>query len=234
MFLQRSTVVEREIERAVVEHQARTGAAIVMDPHTGEILAMTNWPLFDPNVFRSSQASDWRNRTVADMWEPGSTFKVFTYAAALETGVLGPDTVLDCGDGRIQIGRYRIRDTHRNEELTAWQVIEQSSNIGTYRMAAMTGEEQLFHYIEEFGFGQRTGIGLGGESSGLIAHEACTIHVPPTSMNLRFFSKVFETGGRFLVQILWKCLRYFLRLENTLESQIKKKGLRWCTKDSPS
>ena len=162
-------IAEREIERAVLEFRARTGIAVVMDPHTGDILAMTNWPRFDPNTFRSSRPSDWRNRSVTDSWEPGSTFKIFTYAAALETGAVRPDDDIDCSNGRLRIGRHRIRDTHRDGVIPAWRVIQASSNIGAYRLASATGEDEIYSFFRQFGFGESTGIDLGGEQRGVLS-----------------------------------------------------------------
>lgn len=162
-------ITERAIQQVVLDHSARTAVAVVMDPHTGDVLAMSNWPHFDPNAFRSSRASDWRNRSLTDAWEPGSTFKVFTYAAALEEGALTPHSPIDCANGRIRIGRHRIRDTHREGIIPAWQVIQVSSNIGAYRMAAAVGEELVHQYYRDFGFGSALGIGLGGETGGILA-----------------------------------------------------------------
>lgn len=161
-------IVERELERVIEEQEAQTGVIVVMDPSTGEILAMTNWPPFDPNQFRILNPSDWRNRAVTDAWEPGSTMKVFTYAAALEAGVVDPDDDLDTAGGRLTVGRYRIHDHHRADSLEAWEVIQYSSNIGAYRMAQRLGDENLYQAFIDFGFGNSTGLGLGGEQSGIL------------------------------------------------------------------
>lgn len=162
-------IAEREIQRAVIEHGARTGVAIVMDPRTGEVLAMTNWPLFDPNLFRLSRPADWRNRAVTDAWEPGSTMKIFTYALALQANLIEPETEIDCNGGRLRVGRHRIRDTHHNEVLPAWQIIQVSSNVGIYQIAALLQDEGLHRGFHEFGFGEETGVGLGGEQRGQLA-----------------------------------------------------------------
>ena len=180
-------IAEREIEHAVLAFRARTGVAIVMDPHNGDVLAMTNWPPFDPNTFRGSQPSDWRNRSVTDSWEPGSTFKIFTYAAALELGVLEPDDDIDCANGRLRVSRrHRIRDTHREGVIPAWRVIKISSNIGAYRFASAVGEDQLFDFYARFGFTETTGIGLGGEQSGTLA--------PPPWAEIELANRAFGQG----------------------------------------
>ena len=180
-------IAEREIERVVLEYRARTGIAIVMDPHTGDILAMTNWPPFDPNTFRGSRPSDWRNRSVTDSWEPGSTFKIFTYAAALETGAIEPDDDIDCANGRLRVSRrHRIRDTHREGVVPAWRVIQASSNIGAYRFASAVGEDGIHEYYRRFGFGESTGIELGGEQQGILA--------PPPWAEIELANRAFGQG----------------------------------------
>ena len=205
-------VAEREIERAVIEHGARTGVAVVMDPHTGEILAATNWPPFDPNTFRSHRPSDWRNRTVTDAWEPGSTYKILTYAAALQAGVITPETEIDCSNGRLRIGRTRIRDTHRDGIVPAWRVIQASSNIGAYRMAELVGEEGMYDYYRQFGIGQVTGLSLGGEQRGILAeppwaeielaNRAFGQGITTTPMQMALAISVIANGGDLMRPML--------------------------------
>ncbi|MBN1947596.1 MAG: transpeptidase family protein [Bradymonadales bacterium] len=163
-------IAERELERVILEQSARTGVILVMDPQSGEVLAMASWPLFDPNRFRSSHAADWRNRAITDCWEPGSTFKTFTYAAALEADVIEPETRIECGQGRAQVGQYRISDSRRGiGTISAWQVIQVSSNVGIYRISQRLGQERFHQAIRQFGFGEPSGIGLAGEQRGLVA-----------------------------------------------------------------
>jgi cell division protein FtsI (penicillin-binding protein 3) len=160
---------EQVLEQTVLEQDARTGSIIVMDPNTGEVLAMTSWPHFDPNLPRTGLGEAWRNRSIADTWEPGSTFKVFTYAAAIEAGVINENTPIDCANGRMRIGQHTIRDTHREAIIPAQQVVQVSSNIGTYRIADMLGEDRLEQAFRDFGFGTPTGVPLRGERAGLVA-----------------------------------------------------------------
>jgi cell division protein FtsI (penicillin-binding protein 3) len=161
-------VAEIELEKAVAQYAASAGSAIVIDPRSGEILAMANVPRFDPNRFRFSRPTDWRNRAITDMYEPGSTFKAILAAAALSEGVVAPDELIDCEGGRFRIGRRTIHDHHRYEVLSFADVIANSSNIGCAKVAGRLGAERLHEAISHFGFARKTGIALPGEVRGLI------------------------------------------------------------------
>jgi cell division protein FtsI (penicillin-binding protein 3) len=159
---------ERELERAVAETGSVAGVAVVMDPRTGEVLAMANRPTFNPNRFGAYPSSHWRNRAVADAYEPGSIFKVFTAAAALQEKVVDPDELLDCGQGAIDIAGTRINDHHVFDKLTFRDVMAKSSDVGVVRVAQRLGRENFNRYLKEFGFGSPTGVELPGESPGLL------------------------------------------------------------------
>jgi len=159
---------ERELREAVDRARARSGVAIVLDPKTGEILALANAPTFDPNAFAKASEEARRNRAIRDLYEPGSVFKIVTFAAALEEGVLRPDEVIECLGGRIVLAGHAIRDHRPFFRLTARQVLEQSSNVGTIQIALRVGAARLAHYIERFGFGRRTGVELPGEARGIV------------------------------------------------------------------
>ncbi|GBC81197.1 Stage V sporulation protein D [bacterium HR10] len=159
---------ERELREAVRRTGARSGIAIVLDPKTGEILALANAPTFDPNIFWRAPDEARRNRAVRDLYEPGSVFKIVTFAAALEEGLLRPSEIIECLGGRIVLAGRAIRDHRPFFRLTAREVLEQSSNVGTIQIALRVGAERLAQYIERFGFGRRTGIELPGEARGLI------------------------------------------------------------------
>lgn len=159
---------ERELREAVRRTGARSGIAIVLDPKTGEILALANAPTFDPNAFGRASDEARRNRAVRELYEPGSVFKIVTFAAALEEGLLRPNEVIECLGGRIVLAGHAIRDHRPFFRLTAREVLEQSSNVGTIQIALRVGAERLAQYIERFGFGRRTGIELPGEARGLI------------------------------------------------------------------
>jgi cell division protein FtsI (penicillin-binding protein 3) len=159
---------EKEIERAVAETGSVSGLAVVMDPRTGEVLAMAGRPTFNPNRFNAYPSARWRNRAVADAYEPGSVFKVFTAAAALQEKVVDPDETVDCGDGSIEIAGMRVNDHAVFHQLTFRDVIAHSSDIGMIRIAQRLGRENFNRYIRDFGFGAATGVELPGESSGLL------------------------------------------------------------------
>lgn len=162
-------VVEQELAKAVRDRGAKRGSAIFLDPHTGGVLAMASYPSFDPNDFGSYPAESWRNRAIADVYEPGSTFKVITAAAGLEAGVVKVDDVIDCGMGGITIWKgIRVRDHDPYGMITFAQVISKSSNVGVIRVAMRLGDERLYRTIRAFGFGRPTGIDLPGESGGIL------------------------------------------------------------------
>ena len=161
-------VAERALVRATSEYRALSGSVIVMDPRDGSILAMASVPTFDPNRFRDYPEDSWRNRPVQGFYEPGSTFKIVTAAAALEEGIVTPSQIIDCGNGSIEIARTRIGEhgEARWDYLTFEDVLANSSNVGTIRVGLELREKRFYNYIRAFGFGERTGVQLPGESPG--------------------------------------------------------------------
>lgn len=161
-------LAETELEAAVQRFAAKAGTAIVLDPRSGEVLAMANVPRFNPNDYRSSVAEQRRNRAVTDLYEPGSTFKAILAAAALSHGAVAPDEVIDCEGGALRIGRRTIHDHHRYHLLTFADVIANSSNIGCAKVGQRLGADRLHAAISDFGFGKRTGIELPVEAPGMV------------------------------------------------------------------
>jgi cell division protein FtsI (penicillin-binding protein 3) len=161
-------IVERELARAVEERGAKRGSAVLLDPQTGGVRAMASYPSFDPNRFAAYPKSHWRNRTIMDVYEPGSTFKVFTAAAALESGLVRSEDVFDCEMGAITVTGIRIRDHKPFGRLTFAEVVARSSNVGVIKAALRIGDQRLYRTIRGFGFGRTTGIDLPGESSGIV------------------------------------------------------------------
>jgi len=159
-------LVYRELKAAVAAHHARAASAIVLDARSGEVLAMVNEPGFNPNNRASLRSSVFRNRVVTDVFEPGSTLKPFTAAAALESGKFSPHTVINTGSGLLTVGRNTIRDTHNHGPLTVAQVIEKSSNVGAARLALALGDRVLREMFSKAGFGAISGISLPGEVAG--------------------------------------------------------------------
>jgi cell division protein FtsI (penicillin-binding protein 3) len=162
---------ETELERAVNEFAAEAGSAVVLSPKTGEVLAMATAPRFNPAQFRSASADRWRNRPITDVYEPGSTFKAILAAAALEAGVVSPESRIDCEGGAYRIGRRVIHDHDPYGVLTFADVIAQSSNIGSAKVGSLLGPERLAASIRDFGFGRPSGIDLPSEAPGLVLPE---------------------------------------------------------------
>lgn len=160
-------IAEREIERAMQETHAEAATIIVQNPHTGEVLALANRPTFNPNVFEKVSPQALKNRAVSDIYEPGSTFKIVTIAAALEEKVTRPDEVIDCQNGAIQIAGLRIRDHEKFGMLSVSDIIAHSSDVGAIKVGLRLGEERFDHYIRAFGFGSQSGIELPGETRGM-------------------------------------------------------------------
>ena len=162
-------IAERELEQAVLEHRADAGAIVVLDPHTGETLAMANWPTFNPNAFADASSAARRNRAIQDTYEPGSTFKLVTASAALEEGVVTRDERFDVSAGSLRVGRTSVTDmsVHR-EPLTFDEVIIKSSNVGATMVGLRLGPERLSRYIRRFGFGQALARDLPGQGSGIV------------------------------------------------------------------
>lgn len=161
-------MAERELANAVQEFEADAGVAVVMAPDTGEILAMANVPLLDPNAPSRTVVGARKNRVITDFYEPGSTFKTFLAAAALEHGVIRPDDKVFCENGSYAVGKRTIHDSHPHGVLTFAQVVQQSSNIGCAKVAERLGTERYAAVIAQFGFGQPTKVELPGESAGRV------------------------------------------------------------------
>ncbi len=159
---------ERALEQAVEATGASSGSVLVLDPRSGEILAMACVPVFDPNRFNEYQPGSWRNRCITDTFEPGSTIKPFLLAAAMEEGLVSEQMKFDCEKGVYRFGGHWIHDVEPHEELTALEIITHSSNIGATKMAELLTAQTWWEYLKAFGFGQQTGIDLPGEVGGIL------------------------------------------------------------------
>ncbi|HEX6829431.1 MAG TPA: penicillin-binding protein 2, partial [Burkholderiales bacterium] len=163
----------RELKQAVEAQRAKAGGIVVLDAVTGEVLALANFPAYNPNNRATLSGSRARNRAVTDVFEPGSTLKPFTAAAALEAGLFRPDTVLQTAPGSLTIGNATIRDAHPQGALTVAQVIQKSSNVGAAKIALALPSEKLWTVFNSVGFGAPTGTGFPGEAGGrLRAHKS--------------------------------------------------------------
>lgn len=158
----------RELKQRIWETGAASGSAVVLDVATGEILAMANLPTFNPNAASLGSNDAHRNRAITDVVEPGSTMKPVTVAAALSSGAVTPQTIVETGPGWMPNGRYRITDTHNYGTLTVTGVITKSSNVGSAKLAAKLPDAYFYEFIKKFRYGDKPGSGFPGESTGLV------------------------------------------------------------------
>jgi cell division protein FtsI (penicillin-binding protein 3) len=161
-------IVEEELDAIYTGRRAQSASAVLLDPQSGAVLAMASRPTFDPNAFRSAGEAALRNRAVQDAYEPGSTFKMVTAAAALEQGVVSPADRFDCEMGGITLAGVRISDHKPFGDLSFREVIAKSSNVGTIKTALRVPTPDFYAAIRAFGFGRTTGVDLPGESAGLL------------------------------------------------------------------
>ena len=173
---------QKALKSAVMKTGARSGQCLVVDPETGEILAMAVVPEFNPNVFNKFQPYQWRNRIVTDSFEPGSTIKAFLLAAALDESIVAPQTEFDCEQGKYAIGGHVIHDTHEHGIMSVSDIIVQSSNIGAVKIGERLGYETFYRYLRRLGFGDRTGDEFLGEREGFIRSPEMTTPIDQANM----------------------------------------------------
>lgn len=161
-------LAERELDAAWRRTRSKAALAVVLDPRTGELLALAIRPTFNPNSFATATPAEWRNRAITDPFEPGSTFKVILAATALEEGVVHPDDRIYGEQGAITVANTVIHDWKRYGWLTFSEVLQHSSNVGAIKAGLALGRERFYRYIVGFGFGSLTGLGLPGESRGRV------------------------------------------------------------------
>ena len=166
------TIVDEELAAGVKRAKAKSGMAVVLDPRTGAVLAMSSYPTFDPNRQSRYSSSSKRNRVITDIFEPGSTMKIFTTAALLQENIAGKNELVYCENGRYKIYNHYMNDSKKHGWLTMEKVVEYSSNIGMIKLSQKLPANTLFRYLKGFGFGERTGVGLKGETSGLLRQPA--------------------------------------------------------------
>lgn len=162
-------IAESALEEAAETYSAKSGIAMVMNPKTGEILALAHYPRFNPNSFSRFHKDVWRNRAITDPFEPGSTMKIFLAAAAIESGLCTPSSIFYCEDGTYRIFRNVIHDSKPHGWLSLQQIVKYSSNIGTVKIAEMMGKNTLYNTLKKFGFGEKTGIDCPGETTGILS-----------------------------------------------------------------
>lgn len=200
---------EKAVAAAAIKTNAKSGSIVVLNPYTGDILAMANYPSYDPNGMQNGEKETpgaRSNLAVATPFEPGSVFKVVTLAAALETTNLTPDSIINCGNGTINLFGRVIHDHAHYASLSMADVLAHSSNIGAINIGLKVGEKNLYEYVRKFGFGRKTGIELPGESAGMLRRlsqwEATSIgsvamghEVGATSIQLALAGAIIANGG---------------------------------------
>jgi cell division protein FtsI (penicillin-binding protein 3) len=163
-------IAENALAEGVKEYSAQSGMAIVMEPQTGAILAMAHYPFFNPNAYTDFNKELWRNRAITDPFEPGSTMKIFSAAAAIESGNVRAHDIFYCENGSYKIGRNVVHDIKKHGWLSLQQIIKYSSNIGAVKLSEKLGPEKLYLMFRRFGFGDKTGIDSPGETTGSLSH----------------------------------------------------------------
>ena len=158
-----------ELKKAVIAHKAKSGSAVIIDVVSGEILAMVNQPAFNPNNRRNLKSAHYRNRVVTDVFEPGSTLKPFTVAAGLESGKFSPSSLVNTSPGFFKVGSNTVRDSKNLGTIDVATILQKSSNVGSSKMALSLTPEQHWHMLARMGFGEITGSGYPGESSGILS-----------------------------------------------------------------
>jgi cell division protein FtsI (penicillin-binding protein 3) len=161
-------IAEKELAAGVKSCRARSGTVVVLDPTSGEVLAMASQPDFNPNAFTRYRPAQWRDRAICDTYEPGSTIKMFLLAAALDKGVVKPNSVIDCENGAYRVGGKTIHDHHPYGRLKLPEILKVSSNIGAAKIGEALDRENFYRYLRDFGFGETSGIDLPGEQPGLL------------------------------------------------------------------
>lgn len=161
-------IVEREVDEAWKTYHPAGASAILADPMTGEILAMACRPNFDPNRFNEAKPEQMRNRAITDMYEPGSTFKIVVASAALNEGIVDEKTRIFCENGLFSYGGKTIKDHHKAGDMSVEEILKFSSNIGSAKMSLRMKDDEYYGYVRRFGFGEKTGIQLHGEISGMV------------------------------------------------------------------
>lgn len=159
-------VAEKELDEGLRAVRAKSGSVVILDPGSGEVLAMASRPSYDPNDFKKYHPSEWRNRALTDTFEPGSTIKMFLVAAALNEGVVRLQQSFDCENGTYRVGGKEIHDHTPHQRLTVGEILKYSSNIGSAKIGKVLERTRYHQYLRDFGFGQKTGVELPGEANG--------------------------------------------------------------------
>lgn len=211
-------IAEQELITAINLFEAKAGSVIVLDPITGEILAMANYPTFNPNSFFEYSSTYWRNRAIHDLFEPGSTMKIFSIATGLAVGAITPSDEFFCERGKFEIFGYTVHDSSKLEWLTVTEILQKSSNIGVSKISLLIGKQTLYNYLKRFGFGEKSGILLPGELSGKLRHwkewydvDLITISfgqgIGVSNLQLAMATASIANGGKLMKPLIVKEIR---------------------------
>ena len=159
---------DKAIEKRVKESGAKSGSAIVLDNKTGEILALSNYPTYNPNNLKDITAANLPNAAIQSIYSPGSVFKLVTYGSALDKGLITPDGMIDSGNGTIEIAKHKFTDSHAIGRVTYTKALAHSSNVCAIKTSMRVGKEGFYSYIQKFGFGKPTGVELPAETGGIV------------------------------------------------------------------
>ena len=207
-------VAERELDAALRTYETKGASLVVLEPNTGEILAVATSPGYNPNDYGASDVDSRRDRAITDRFEPGSVMKVFTVSAALAAGSLHPNDTIFCEHGTYKMGNVTIHDTHQNDWLTPTQILAKSSNIGALKIALNLGENGLYSSFRRFGFGEPTGLPLPGEAAGVLrpkgrpwfevetANASFGQGISVTTVQLAVAMGAIANGGRLMEPLL--------------------------------
>ncbi len=226
-------LAERALDHVMEKTRADNGTVVVQDVHTGQILALAIRPTFNPNQFRRTTTALLRNHAVSDVYEPGSTFKLVAYSAALDQGVAKPDDLVDCQGGSITLAGRVIHDNQGEHYgvITVHKALEESSDVGAIKMALKVGQDNFYNYVRAFGFGSRPGVELPGETRGLlrpvnkwgpssIGSIAMGQEIGVTPLQLVSMVSTIANGGTYLPPHI------LLPAQNGVEASGQKQGLR--------
>jgi len=190
-------LAEKALDHAVTESQAVSGMVVALDPRTGELLALAHAPRFNPNAPVGVPPGVLRNRSVLDLFEPGSTFKAFVAAGAVESGAVRPEEAFFCENGAWEVGKHVIHDTHPHAWLTLPQILKVSSNIGMSKVAGKLGREGMVRTAQLFGFGDRSGLGLPSEGRGSVPYPRAEVALATQSFGQGINATAVQVAAAF-------------------------------------
>ena len=223
--------VEEALASTIEKFSAANGMVIVSHVPTGELRALASWPPFDPNIANTYPTEAWLDPIIGNVFEPGSTAKIVTVAAAIDKGLVTPDTLIDCNMGSYHIGGHTVKDTHEAGVIPVWEVIQYSSNIGSLKMGLKLEQKDHYDYLRAFGFGVNTGLGLGGESGGIlrapqwreVEHATFSygygFSASPLQINLA--TAAIANGGRLMKPMLVREIRSHGKPSRTIAPEVR-------------